>query len=116
MDWGAGGGGSAGFSPGIHSPRLRVLRERLSFSESQFPYLENVRACSVMSDSLQPHRLARQAPLSRQVPLSMGFSWQEYWSGLLFPPPGDFPDPGIEPVSTAWQADSLLLSHQGNLL
>ena len=29
----------------------------------------------------------------------MGFSRQEHWSGLLFPPPGDFPDPGIEPVS-----------------
>ena len=34
-----------------------------------------------------------------QAPLSMGFSRQEYWSGLPFPPPGDLPDPGIEPVS-----------------
>ena len=32
---------------------------------------------------------------------SMGFSWQEYWSGLPFPSPGDLPDPGIEPVSPA---------------
>ena len=32
-----------------------------------------------------------------QVPLSMGFSRQEYWSGLPFPLPGDFPDPGIDP-------------------
>ena len=31
-----------------------------------------------------------------QTPLSMGFSRQEYWSGLLCPPPGDLPDPGIE--------------------
>ena len=31
-----------------------------------------------------------------QSPLSMGFSRQEYWSGLPFPPPGDLPDPGIE--------------------
>ena len=29
----------------------------------------------------------------------MGSSWQEYWSGLPFPPPGDLPDPGIEPAS-----------------
>ena len=36
-----------------------------------------------------------------QVPLSMGFSRQEYWNGLLFPSPGDFPDPGIEPRSPA---------------
>ena len=34
-----------------------------------------------------------------QAPLSMGFSRQEYWSGLPFPPPGDPPDPGIEPIS-----------------
>ena len=34
-----------------------------------------------------------------QAPLSMGFSRQESWSGLPFPPPGDLPDPGTEPVS-----------------
>ena len=34
-----------------------------------------------------------------QTPLSMGFSRQEYWSGLPFPPPGDLPDPGIEPAT-----------------
>ena len=37
--------------------------------------------------------------VARQAPLSMGFSRQEYWSGLPFPPPEDLPDPGIEPVS-----------------
>ena len=37
--------------------------------------------------------------VARQAPLSMGFPRQEYWSGLLFPPPGDLPDPGIEPSS-----------------
>ena len=42
-----------------------------------------------------------------QAPLSMGFSRQEYWSGLPFPSPGDLPDPGIEPRSPALQADSL---------
>ena len=36
-----------------------------------------------------------------QAPLSMGFSRQEYWSGLPFPPPGDLSDPGIEPTSPA---------------
>ena len=34
-----------------------------------------------------------------QTPLSVGFSRQEYWSGLLFPIPGDLPDPGMEPKS-----------------
>ena len=41
-----------------------------------------------------------------QAPLSMGFSKQEYWSGLPFPSPGVLPDPGIEPRSPALQADS----------
>ena len=35
----------------------------------------------------------------RQAPLSMGFSRQEYWSGVQFPSPGNLPDPGIKPVS-----------------
>ena len=43
---------------------------------------------------------------ARQAPLSRGFSRQEYWSGLPFPSPGDLPDPGIEPRSSALQADS----------
>ena len=42
-----------------------------------------------------------------QAPPSMGFSRQEYWSGLPFPSPGDLPDPGIEPGSPALQADAL---------
>ena len=37
--------------------------------------------------------------IAHQAPLSMGFSRQEYWSGLPFPPPGDLPDPGIKPTS-----------------
>ena len=41
------------------------------------------------------------SPLAHQAPLSMEFSRQKYWSGLSFPPPGDLPDPGIEPASPA---------------
>ena len=37
--------------------------------------------------------------MALQAPLSMGFSRQEYWSGLLCPPPGDLPDPGIKSAS-----------------
>ena len=46
-----------------------------------------------MSDSVTPWTVARQAPLP------MEFSRQEYWSGLLFPTPGDLLDPGMEPLS-----------------
>ena len=44
----------------------------------------------------------------------MGFSRQEYWSGLPFPPPGDLPDPGLKPCLLHWQVDSLPLSHLGS--
>ena len=48
-----------------------------------------------------------------QAPPSMGFSRQEYWSGLPFPSPGDLPDPGIEPRSPALQADTLTSESPG---
>ena len=48
-----------------------------------------------MSDSMTPWTIVHQAPLS------MGFSRQEYWSGLPFLSPGDLPKPGIKPVSPA---------------
>ena len=53
--------------------------------------------------------------LSYQAPPSMGFSRQEYWSGLPFPYPGNLPDPGIEPRSFAFQADALTSELPGKL-
>ena len=54
-----------------------------------------------MSDSATPWTVAHQ------VPPSMGFFRQEYWSGLPYYSPGDFPDPGIEPRYPALQVDAL---------
>ena len=51
-----------------------------------------------------------------QAPPSMGFSRQEYWSGLPFPSPGDLPDPRIEPWSPALQADTLTSEPPGKPL
>ena len=51
--------------------------------------------------------LATPWTIARQAPLSMGFSMQEYWSGLPFPSPGDLPVPGIKLGFPALQADSL---------
>ena len=45
--------------------------------------------------------------VAHQAPPSMGFSRQEYWSGLPLPSPGDLPDPGTEPGSPTLQADAL---------
>ena len=69
-------------------------------------------SCSVMLRLFETPRTA-----AHLAPLSVGFSSQEYWSGLPFPCPGDLPDPGIEPaspVSPVLQADSLPLSHRGS--
>ena len=67
-------------------------------------------SCSVVFDSAIPWTIAHQAPLS------VGFSRQEYQSGLQFPSPGDHPDPGSEPGSPALQADFNCLSNQGGIL
>ena len=64
---------------------------------------------SVLSDSF-----ATPWTIACKAPLSIGFSRQEYWSGLPFPSPGDLPDPGIKlvsPAAPALQVDSLPLSH-----
>ena len=75
-------------------------------------YIQILHACSVISVMSNSGTLWTVA---RQAPLSMGFSRQEYWSGLPCSPPGNLPDPRIEPgppASLALQEDSLLLSHQ----
>ena len=51
--------------------------------------------------------------VAHQAPLSMEFSRQKYWSGLLCPSPEDLPDPGIKPGSPALRADSLLSEPSG---
>ena len=63
---------------------------------------------SVVSDSLRPYGLQ---PTRLLCP--WGFSRPEYWSGFPCPPPGDLPDPGIQPRSPALQVILYQLSHQG---
>ena len=64
---------------------------------------------SVVSDSMTPWTVARQAPLSMEIS-------RQYWSGLPCPSPGDLPEPGIEPRSPALQADSLPSELLGKVL
>ena len=64
-------------------------------------YCVCILSCSVVSD-------CDSMTVAHQAPLSMGFSRQEYWSGLPLPPPGDIPNPGTEPRSPALQAVSVL--------
>ena len=64
-----------------------------NFEKMTLHYVVSCVGHSVMSDSVTPWTLVHQAPLS------MGFSRQEYWSRVPFPPPRDLPDSGIESLS-----------------
>ena len=80
--------------------------------KGSFPERFILRMCFVLlsfKNSVTPWTAARQAPLS------MGFSRQEYWSGLPFPSPGDLPNSGIKLGSPALQADALPTERQGKL-
>ena len=57
--------------------------------------------------------LATPWAAAHQAPLPMGFFRQEHWSCLPFPPPGDLPNPEVEPTAPVLQANSFPLSHQG---
>ena len=70
----------------------------------------------VLRRSSHVHLFAILWTVARQAPLSMGFSWQEYWSGVPFPPPGDLPDSGIEPTSPALAGGFFTTEPPGKLL
>ena len=112
-----------------HRIKSKCIRRSLHFSKkfifkglffffisSQIYYIvPNVHACELSLSHVW--LFATPWTIAHQAPLSMGFSGPEYWSGLPCPPPGDLPDPEIEPMSPvalAFQEDSLLLS-QGSL-
>ena len=70
--------------------------------DTDIPYLPHMITCLLESEvkSLSRVRLfVTPCTVAHQAPPSMGFSRQEYWSGLPLPSPGDLPDPGIEPRS-----------------
>ena len=73
--------------------------ENFKHSES-----EVAQSCPTLCDPVDCSPPGSAVP---EAPLSMGFSRQEYWSGLPFPSPGDLPQPGIESGSPALQADAL---------
>ena len=80
--------------------------------EAEFPvlqYLPHLINLDLCAQSLSHVQLfATPRTVARQTPLSMGFSRQEYWSGLPCPPLGNLPSPGMEPRSPTLQANSIL--------
>ena len=69
----------------------------------------------VFSCSLVSNYFVASWTVARQAPLSVEFSRQEYWSGVPFPPPGDLPDPGIEPAYPALTGRIFTPEPPGNL-
>ena len=87
-----------------------ILKGNLSWKKEDWGY--RICCCCLVAN----HVWLSETPwmAARQTPLSMGFSRQEYWSGLLCHPSEDLPDSGIEPAAPAWQENSLPLSHLGS--
>ena len=102
-------------NPGIeHTSALWA--DSLPLSHLGSPQPRYMRVC-VLSCFHHVRLVATLWTIAHQAALSMGFPRQEYWSGLPYSPPGDLPDPGIEPANPATpalQADSLPLSHWGS--
>ena len=82
------------YSPQFFSVSLRLWHLNLDKPKSACVHAKSLQSCTTL-----------WIPWTHQVPLSMGFSRQEYWSQLPFPSPRDLSDPGIEPDSPALQAD-----------
>ena len=83
------------------------LQSMRSQSHTQLRQLR-MQACTVETkETNDNNKKCLEWTLSLQASLAMGFSRQEYWRGLPFPPPGHLPDPGIESRSPELQADSL---------
>ena len=92
----------------VHGNFQAIVLEWIAISfSSAWKWTVKVKSLSHVRLSATPRAAAHQAPPS------MGFSRQEYWSGLPFPYSGDLPDPGLELSSPTLQAD-YRLSHQRN--
>ena len=93
---------------------LRITRKEVNCSRRNLPVYSFLPEGTLVSMVKVKVKLLSLVPLFGipwtvvyQASLSMGFSRQEYWSGLPFPSPGDLPDPGIKPGSPTLQADAL---------
>ena len=77
----------------------KILNQVVSYYHFQTPFIAACVCACMLSHFSRVRLFAILWTVVYQAPLSMGFSRQEYWSGLLFPNPGDLPDPGIKPTS-----------------
>ena len=85
------------------TPGLKLLMQ----AKKSKPRRKDTHACEEVKSLSRVQLFVTPWTVAHQALPSMGFSRQEYWSGLPFPSPGDLPDPRIEPRSPALQADAL---------
>ena len=91
----------------LYDPTLRVMEIKTKINKWKLRKCKSFCTAKVKVKSLSHVRLfATPWTVAQQAPPSMGFSRQEYWSGLPFPSPGDLPNSGIKPGSPALQADA----------
>ena len=90
--------------------KKRIERDARSFHTEKRPC---IRAQSLQSCLTLCGPCVTPRTIAHQVLQSIGFSGQEYWSGLLFPSPGNLPNLGIKPGSPALQVDSLPFEPRG---
>ena len=93
---------SSSYLPQVKKKQTKTPQRLFYLIVFCYPLLPTV---CVLSRFSRVQLLATLWTVAHQVPLSMGFSRQEYWSGLPCPPLGDLPKPGIEPRSAALQVD-----------
>ena len=95
------------------SPAILPLAVTLDKSKVTPPSVKCIKVKVKVKSLSRAQLFATSWTIAYQAPQSMGFSRQEYWSGLPFPSPGDLPNPGIEPGSPALQTDALLSAPLG---
>ena len=93
--------------------KFNTIDYRFLRSLTSFPQSERKKERKKVKSLSRVRLFAAPWTVTHQTPPSVGFSRQEYWSGLPFPSPGHLPDPGIEPRSPAMQADALLSEPPG---
>ena len=102
-----------GLNPGL--PHCRRMLYQLSHQGSPPTFFVSALYLLCTQSLSRVWLFATPWTAARQAPLCMGFSRQEYWSGLPCPPPGNLPNPGIESRSLALHVDSLLSEPLGKL-
>ena len=111
LEWVAMPSSKGSSQPGIEH-RSPTLQANSSLSEAQGEPMNTTACILSLLQEIFPAQESNQGPTLQadvvcQAPLFMEFSRQEYWSGMPFPFPGDFPDPGMEYWSPSLEANSL---------